>query len=66
MTGVTSFTGPEGPFDVDVFDSATDYIKLMKYVASVSIHQILCFKYHLLVSLTESDFFFCIYEGETL
>ena len=56
MTGVTSFTGPEGPFDVDVFDSATDYIKLMKYVASVSIHQILCFKYHLLVSLTESDF----------
>lgn len=57
MTGVTSFTGPEGPFDVDVFDSATDYIKLMKYVASVSIHQMLCcFKYYLLVSFTESDF----------
>lgn len=29
-TGVTSFTGPEGPFDVEVFDSASDYIKLMK------------------------------------
>ncbi|EMS45857.1 Phosphoglucomutase, cytoplasmic [Triticum urartu] len=32
VTGVTSFTGPEGPFDVDVFDSATDYIKLMKTI----------------------------------
>ncbi|XBI73655.1 hypothetical protein VPH35_067361 [Triticum aestivum] len=31
VTGVTSFTGPEGPFDVDVFDSATDYIKLMNF-----------------------------------
>jgi phosphoglucomutase len=30
--GVTTFTGPEGPFDVDVFDSATDYIKLMKSI----------------------------------
>lgn len=28
--GVTNFTGPEGPFDVEVFDSASDYIKLMK------------------------------------
>ncbi|XBH82882.1 hypothetical protein VPH35_071436 [Triticum aestivum] len=32
VIGVTSFTGPEGPFDVDVFDSATDYIKLMKTI----------------------------------
>ncbi|KAK8613884.1 hypothetical protein V6N13_101638 [Hibiscus sabdariffa] len=31
-TGVTSFTGPEGPFDVEVFDSATDYVKLMKSI----------------------------------
>ncbi|KAG8094946.1 hypothetical protein GUJ93_ZPchr0012g20916 [Zizania palustris] len=26
---VTSFSGPEGPFDVDVFDCTIDYIKLM-------------------------------------
>ncbi|GLT27355.1 hypothetical protein SLA2020_023610 [Shorea laevis] len=30
--GVTSFTGPEGRFDVDVFDSASDYVKLMKSI----------------------------------
>lgn len=30
MTGVTSFGGPEGQFDVEVFDSASDYVKLMK------------------------------------
>lgn len=30
--GVTNFTGPEGPFDVEVFDSASDYIKLMKSI----------------------------------
>ena len=30
VVGVTSFSGPEGPFDVDVFDSSIDYIKLMK------------------------------------
>ncbi|KAH7683467.1 phosphoglucomutase protein [Dioscorea alata] len=30
--GVTSFTGPEGQFDVDVFDSTTDYVKLMKSI----------------------------------
>lgn len=29
-TGVTNFTGPEGQFDVEVFDSASDYVKLMK------------------------------------
>ena len=28
--GVTSFGGPEGQFDVEVFDSASDYVKLMK------------------------------------
>lgn len=32
--GVSSFAGPEGQFDVDVFDSASDYVKLMKYVSS--------------------------------
>ncbi|CAH2049043.1 unnamed protein product [Thlaspi arvense] len=31
--GITNFTGPEGLFDVDVFDSATDYVKLMNYDA---------------------------------
>ncbi|CAJ2676122.1 phosphoglucomutase, cytoplasmic isoform X2 [Trifolium pratense] len=30
--GVSNFTGPEGPFDVEVFDSASDYIKLMKSI----------------------------------
>ncbi|CAN1297217.1 Phosphoglucomutase, cytoplasmic [Linum perenne] len=30
---VASFTGPEGQFDVDVFDSASDYVKLMNYDA---------------------------------
>ncbi|KAI8538860.1 hypothetical protein RHMOL_Rhmol09G0136400 [Rhododendron molle] len=30
--GITSFSGPEGQFDVDVFDSATDYVKLMKSI----------------------------------
>lgn len=33
VIGVSSFGGPEGPFDVEVFDSTTDYVKLMKYVA---------------------------------
>ncbi|KAK4261758.1 hypothetical protein QN277_004714 [Acacia crassicarpa] len=31
-TGVTSFTGPEGQFDVEVFYSASDYVKLMKSI----------------------------------
>ncbi|KAL5721879.1 phosphoglucomutase (alpha-D-glucose-1,6-bisphosphate-dependent) [Ranunculus cassubicifolius] len=30
--GLSSFTGPEGPFDVDVFDPASDYVKLMKSI----------------------------------
>ncbi|KAK3442578.1 hypothetical protein EUGRSUZ_B02942 [Eucalyptus grandis] len=30
--GVTSFTGPEGQFDVEVLDSASDYVKLMKSI----------------------------------
>ncbi|CAN1311612.1 Phosphoglucomutase, cytoplasmic [Linum perenne] len=30
---VSSFTGPEGQFDVDVFDCASDYVKLMNYDA---------------------------------
>ncbi|OMO60661.1 Alpha-D-phosphohexomutase superfamily [Corchorus capsularis] len=30
--GVTNFGGPEGPFDVEVFDSASDYVKLMKSI----------------------------------
>ncbi|CAI0383350.1 unnamed protein product [Linum tenue] len=30
--GVTSFSGPEGQFDVEVFDSASDYVKLMKTI----------------------------------
>ncbi|XWS22858.1 hypothetical protein CRYUN_Cryun29cG0072100 [Craigia yunnanensis] len=30
--GVTSFGGPEGQFNVEVFDSASDYVKLMKSI----------------------------------
>uniref|UniRef100_A0A5B6YHT9 phosphoglucomutase (alpha-D-glucose-1,6-bisphosphate-dependent) n=1 Tax=Davidia involucrata TaxID=16924 RepID=A0A5B6YHT9_DAVIN len=30
--GMTSFAGPEGQFDIDVFDSASDYVKLMKSI----------------------------------
>uniref|UniRef100_A0A2P2M4B3 phosphoglucomutase (alpha-D-glucose-1,6-bisphosphate-dependent) n=1 Tax=Rhizophora mucronata TaxID=61149 RepID=A0A2P2M4B3_RHIMU len=32
VTGVTNFSGPEGQFDVEVFDSATDYVELMKSI----------------------------------
>ncbi|CAK9158201.1 unnamed protein product [Ilex paraguariensis] len=32
VMGVTSFGGPEGQFDVEVFDSANDYVKLMKSI----------------------------------
>ncbi|KAL9272703.1 Phosphoglucomutase, cytoplasmic-like protein [Drosera capensis] len=28
--GITGFSGPDGPFDVEVFDSADTYVKLMK------------------------------------
>ncbi|KAJ9554267.1 hypothetical protein OSB04_018312 [Centaurea solstitialis] len=31
-TGVSSFSGPEGQFDVEVFDAASDYVKLMKSI----------------------------------
>ncbi|KAL1556547.1 Phosphoglucomutase-1, variant 2 [Salvia divinorum] len=30
--GLGNFTGPDGQFDVDVFDSASDYVKLMKSI----------------------------------
>ncbi|CAN4093426.1 unnamed protein product [Withania somnifera] len=30
--GVSSFEGPEGKFDVDVFDSTSDYLKLLKSI----------------------------------
>ncbi|KAG6757647.1 hypothetical protein POTOM_037967 [Populus tomentosa] len=30
--GVTSFGGPDGQFDVEVFDSASDYVKLMRSI----------------------------------
>ncbi|KAH6762900.1 Phosphoglucomutase/phosphomannomutase family protein [Perilla frutescens var. hirtella] len=30
--GLSGFAGPEGQFDVDVFDSASDYVKLMKSI----------------------------------
>ncbi|KAL8120722.1 phosphoglucomutase, cytoplasmic-like [Apium graveolens] len=32
VIGITNFEGPEGQFDVDVFDSASDYVKLMKSI----------------------------------
>ena len=28
--GNTSFSGPDGSFDVEVFDATDDYVKLMK------------------------------------
>lgn len=28
--GISNFSGPEGQFDVEVFDAASDYVKLMK------------------------------------
>ncbi|XP_066391547.1 phosphoglucomutase, cytoplasmic 2-like isoform X5 [Miscanthus floridulus] len=31
VVGLTSFSGPDVPFDVDVFDSSVHYIKLMNY-----------------------------------
>ncbi|KAK4706903.1 hypothetical protein R3W88_033546 [Solanum pinnatisectum] len=31
-TGVSSFEGPKGKFDVDVFDSTSDYLKLLKSI----------------------------------
>ncbi|CAA7401402.1 unnamed protein product [Spirodela intermedia] len=30
--GITSFGGPDGSFDVDVFDATDDYVKLMKSI----------------------------------
>lgn len=30
--GITTFGGPDGPFDVDVFDPTEDYVKLMKTI----------------------------------
>ncbi|XP_077241112.1 phosphoglucomutase, cytoplasmic [Tasmannia lanceolata] len=32
IIGVTNFSGHEGQFDVDVFDSTNDYVKLMKSI----------------------------------
>ncbi|KMZ74697.1 Phosphoglucosamine mutase [Zostera marina] len=32
VSGVTSFDGPDGKFDIDVFDSADEYVKLMKKI----------------------------------
>ena len=28
--GISTFDGPNGPFEVDVFDAADEYLKLMK------------------------------------
>nr|GFB88431.1 phosphoglucomutase, cytoplasmic [Tanacetum cinerariifolium] len=30
--GISKFSGPDGQFDVDVFDAADDYVKLMKSI----------------------------------
>ncbi|KAL8227607.1 hypothetical protein R6Q57_015191 [Mikania cordata] len=30
--GISNFSGPDGQFDVDVFDSSSDYVKLMKSI----------------------------------
>lgn len=37
--GVTGFSGPEGKFDVEVFDSASEYVTLMKYVSLKDCHK---------------------------
>jgi hypothetical protein len=42
--GVTSFAGPEGQFDVEVFDSASDYVKLMKYAFPTGSPFLFCFR----------------------
>ncbi|KVH97677.1 Alpha-D-phosphohexomutase, alpha/beta/alpha domain I [Cynara cardunculus var. scolymus] len=31
--GISNFSGPDGQFDIDVFDSASDYVKLLNYDA---------------------------------
>ena len=33
--GVSSFEGPDGSFEVDVFDATEDYVKLMKWVTNL-------------------------------
>ncbi|XP_024519277.1 phosphoglucomutase, cytoplasmic 2 isoform X1 [Selaginella moellendorffii] len=48
--GTSSFTGPDGPFDVEVFDSADDYVKLMKSIFDLSAIKEL---------LARPDFSFC-------
>ncbi|CAK9134272.1 unnamed protein product [Ilex paraguariensis] len=48
--GITNFGGPEGQFDVDVFDSASDYVILMKSI----------FDFHSIQKLISSEkFTFC-------
>ncbi|XP_052881005.1 phosphoglucomutase, cytoplasmic-like isoform X3 [Gossypium arboreum] len=48
--GVANFLGPEGQFDVEVFDSAGDYVKLMK---SIFDFELIC------KLLSSSKFTFC-------
>ncbi|XP_057960782.1 phosphoglucomutase, cytoplasmic [Malania oleifera] len=48
--GTSSFAGPEGQFDVEVFDSASDYVKLMKSIFDFQLIQKL---------LSSPNFTFC-------
>uniref|UniRef100_A0A7N0UBA7 phosphoglucomutase (alpha-D-glucose-1,6-bisphosphate-dependent) n=1 Tax=Kalanchoe fedtschenkoi TaxID=63787 RepID=A0A7N0UBA7_KALFE len=48
--GITSLEGPEGSFEVDVFDNASDYVKLMKSIFDFQAIQKL---------LTSPNFSFC-------
>lgn len=50
IVGITTFGGPEGPFDVDVFDPTEDYVKLMKTIFDFGAIQKL---------LTSPQFTFC-------
>lgn len=44
--GISNFSGPDGQFDVDVFDSASDYVKLMKYDTTIDLY----FSCHIITS----------------
>ncbi|CAM8951590.1 unnamed protein product [Rhodiola kirilowii] len=50
VIGITSLEGPEGSFEVDVFDNADDYVKLMKSIFDFESIQKL---------LTSPNFSFC-------
>ncbi|KVI05437.1 Alpha-D-phosphohexomutase, alpha/beta/alpha domain I [Cynara cardunculus var. scolymus] len=59
--GISNFSGPEGQFDVEVFDAASDYVKLMKLLIKLLCY---CFRsifdFQLIQKLlTSPQFTFC-------